>query len=68
MGDPKYLYDPEDCSGQGTEISSELVKAVTRDDAEEVCRDKASDYGVELIETEHRGGTWWNCIFGGQDV
>lgn len=63
--DPKYLSDPDE-SHESSGISSELVKAVTRDDAEEVCNDLANEYDVELIDVEHRGSTWWDCIFGGE--
>jgi hypothetical protein len=65
MADPRYLPDPDEQSRGAAEISSELVKAVTREDAEGVCKDKANEYGVELIDVEHRGQTWWDCIFGG---
>lgn len=66
MTDPRYLPDPDDQTQNAADISSELVKAVTRDDAEEVCSDLANEYNVELVDVEHRGSTWWDCIFGGE--
>lgn len=66
MTDPKYLPDPDEQIQSAGEISSELVKAVTRDDAEEICKDKANEYEVKLVDVEHRGQSWWDCIFGGQ--
>ena len=65
MGNPRYLSDPEE-SDYGSDLSSEPVKAATKDDAEGLCKDKANDYGVELVDVESRGGSWWDCIFGGE--
>lgn len=64
MPDPRYLREPEEQSQNAGQISSELVKAVTREDAEEICQEKAKEYNVELIDVEHRGQAWWDCIFG----
>lgn len=64
--DPRYLSDPDESFNQSGDISSELIKAVGRDDAEEICNDLANEYNVELVDVEHRGSTWWDCIFGGE--
>ncbi|HEY9597798.1 MAG TPA: hypothetical protein V6D33_09025 [Cyanophyceae cyanobacterium] len=66
MPDYEYLPDPEEQAQSAGDISSELVKAATEEDAEEICQDKANEYNLELIEVEHRGQSWWDCIFGEQ--
>lgn len=62
-----YLSDPEQEAIEIGETSYEPIQAEDPEEAEEICEELATEYGLHLEGVDQRGSKDFDCLFRGRE-